>query len=77
MTMFLAWGTVVGLVYRARWTATGFGVMAIAFAIQTLSGHGIQNQLVLYSVVGIAALLIVVGGQKDDPTPPRSPRSSY
>ncbi|MFK5604853.1 hypothetical protein [Haloferax volcanii] len=76
MTTFLMWGTAVGLTYKARWTATGFGVMATVFAIQTITQQGIQNDLVVYLIVGIAALLIVVGGQKDEPTPPISPRSS-
>lgn len=76
MTAFLTWGTIVGLAYKARWTATGFGVMATVFAIQTITQQGIQNNLVVYFIVGIAALLIVVGGQKDEPTPPISPRSS-
>ncbi len=76
MTTFLTWGIVVGLAYKARWTTTGFGVMATVFVIQTITQQGIQNDLIVYFIVGIAALLIVVGGQKDEPTPPISLRSS-
>lgn len=76
MTTFFTWGAIVGIAYNARWTATGFVVMATVFAIQTFSGQGIQNEFIIYSVVGIAALFVVVGGQKDEPTPPLSPRSS-
>ena len=69
MTVFLTWGTVVALAYKARWTATGFGAMATVFAIQTITQQGIQNNLVVYFIVGIAFLLILVGGQRDEPTP--------
>ncbi len=66
MTTFVTWGTVVALVYGARWRAIGFAILTTVFAVQTLSGWAIQNRVVIYSVVGIAALLIVIGGQHGD-----------
>jgi hypothetical protein len=76
MLTLLTWGTVVGLAYKARWTASGFGVMATVFAIQAITQRGIQNESAVYFIVGIGVLLIAVGGQKDEPTPPASPRST-
>jgi len=76
MMSFLMWGTVVGLAYKARWTVTGFVVMATVFAIQTITQQGIQNDSAVYFIVGIGVLLIIVGGQKDKPSSPISPCST-
>ena len=76
MTTVLTWGAIVGVAYKARWTASGFVVLATVFAIQTFSGHGVQSELLIYSVVSIAVLVIIVGGHRDDPTPPLGSRSS-
>ncbi|MFC5368619.1 hypothetical protein [Salinirubrum litoreum] len=70
MTVFLAWGTLVAVVYKSRWTATGFAVMTAGFAVQTLSGQGIQNRVMIYSLVGLAVLLILIGGKRDSPMSP-------
>ena len=75
MTTFLAWGALVAVVYKARWTATGFAVMTAGFAVQTLSGQDIQNRVVIYSVVGLAVLLIIIGGKQDNPISPLNDHS--
>ena len=72
MTGFVAWRAVVNTVYRAWWETAGFLAMTAMFGVQFLTGDAISNPAVIFSVVGVAMLLLLVGNARDDPSePPR------
>ncbi|MBV0925710.1 hypothetical protein KTS45_16015 [Halomicroarcula limicola] len=66
MTGFVGWCCVVALVSDAPWTAAGFLVLTLAFGVQFLSPVTIETDAVVYAVVGVAVVLLLVGGDRDD-----------
>jgi hypothetical protein len=76
MMAFFAWGAIVGLTYSAWFSASGFGILFTAFTIATFSDKGLQNDLRIYSIVGIGVLLIMAGAGNDEPTHPFKSRTS-